>query len=306
MQKHIYAIERENMTLEEMRKIKDKRGYSFAVLSKYSGVPAITLRKIFSGMTKNPRQATLDAIERVLTSDENVYRGKAHDYIQNRADFHGDMKVADEGPAFGGSESGGTHNHQPRNKRQGEYTLEDYYALPEDVRAELIDGELFIMEVPYLVHQDITSYVHMVIYNYIRKNKGNCKVYESPIDIQLDMDDKTMVEPDVVVICDKDKIKRKKICGAPDFVLEVLSKSTKGKDMLLKSYKYIEAGVSEYWMIDPDKKLLIKYDFSEGESIPMIKALKGQEPVLTFNGKLLIDLEEIEAIINEYESIPEE
>ena len=58
------------------------------MLSEYSGVPAITLRKIFSGMTKNPRQATLDAIERVLMSDENLYRGKAHEYVRNRADIY--------------------------------------------------------------------------------------------------------------------------------------------------------------------------------------------------------------------------
>ncbi|WP_049945011.1 Uma2 family endonuclease [Butyrivibrio sp. AC2005] len=136
--------------------------------------------------------------------------------------------------------------------------------------------------------------------------EGKCKVYESPIDIQLDRDDKTMVEPDVVVICERDIIRRKNVFGAPDFILEVLSKSTRRKDMLLKSYKYIEAGVREYWMIDPDKKLLIKYDCSKEDAIPEIKPLKGKEPVLIYDGKLEIDLDEIEAIIDEYEQIPEE
>ncbi len=106
------------------------------------------------------------------------------------------------------------------------------------------------MDTPYVVHQDITAYVHMEIYSYIKKNKGKCKVYESPIDIQLDRDDKTMVEP--------------------------------------------------------DKKLLIKYDCSKEDAIPEIKPLKGKEPVLIYDGKLEIDLDEIEAIIDEYELIPEE
>jgi Uma2 family endonuclease len=91
--------------------------------------------------------------------------------------------------------------------KQGEYTLIDYYALPDDRRVELIDGVFYDMASPRTVHQDITGYFHMALYQYIKDKKKPCKVFESPIDVQLDCDDKTMVEPDVIVVCDRDKIK---------------------------------------------------------------------------------------------------
>ena len=290
------------MTIKQMREIKEKRGYSFEKLSEYSGVPAITLRKIFSGATRAPRQATLDAIQRVLESDENIYTGKAHEYGQKRMDTpEEDRCLREDGPVYGaGTWSDGAQIRTCSDKKKGDYTLEDYYVLPSDVRAELINGEIFMMEAPYVVHQDISAYVHMAIYSFIRKNKGDCKVFSAPIDIQLDRDNKTLVQPDVVVVCDRDKITRQRICGAPDFILEVISDSTKRKDMLLKSYKYLEAGVREYWMIDPDKRTLTKYDFQKDETTPQIKALKGLEPVEIFGGKLKIDLGEIEGIIEEY------
>ena len=291
------------MTIEEMREIKEERGYSFEQLSEYSGVPAITLRKIFSGATKAPRRATLNAIEGVLTADENVYAGKAYEYGQNRSEApEADRFLNEESSVYASNpKSGASQRPAYPNKAKGECTLEDYYALPGDVRAELIDGEIFMMETPLVVHQDIASYVHLALYSYIRKNKCDCKVFCAPIDIQLNMDERTMVEPDVVVVCDRDKITRRSIYGAPDFILEVISDSTKRKDMLLKSYKYLEAGVREYWMIDPGKRTLTKYDFQKDETVPVIKELKGKEPVEIFDGKLKIDLGEIVEIIEEYE-----
>ena len=291
------------MTIDKMREIKEKRGYSFEKLSEYSGVPAITLRKIFSGATKAPRQATLDAIQRVLEADENIYTGKAHEYGQKSLEAPEDSRyLREDGPVYG-IKNDGAQIRTYSDKRRGDYTLEDYYALPSDVRAELINGEIFIMDAPYVVHQDISAYVHMAIFGYIRTNKADCKVFGAPICVQLDMDDKTMVEPDVVVVCDRDKITSKYICGAPDFVLEVISGSTKRKDMLLKSYKYLEAGVREYWIMDPDKRTLTKYDFQKDETTPQIKALKGEEPVEIFEGGLKIDLGEIEGIIREYKVV---
>ena len=272
------------MTIDEMKRIKDERGYSFTQISEYSGVPAITLRKIFCGQTKNPRPATLAAVERVLTSDENIYTGKAHEYDQNRAEIiGGERSLKEDGVVYGAKID---------KVPQG------------DTRAELIDGELFIMNAPDIVHKDITSYIHMEIYSYVKMNKCKCKVYESPIDVQLDQSDKTMVEPDLVVICDTDKIRQNHIAGAPDFILEVLSESTRRKDMLLKSYKYLEAGVREYWMIDPDKRTLIKYDSESDDMTPTVKPLKGIEPLDIFEGKLKIDLGEVASIIEECEKLP--
>ena len=86
-------------------------------------------------------------------------------------------------------------------KRQGEYTVEDYRALPEDVRAELIDGVLIFLEAPTFTHQELIAEILFDIQTFIRKNKGPCRVVPSPLDVQLDCDDRTMVQPDIAVIC---------------------------------------------------------------------------------------------------------
>lgn len=187
-------------------------------------------------------------------------------------------------------------------KGQGEYTLEDYYAWPKEQRVELIDGVIYVMEAPYIVHQDIAGIVHMSIYEYIRKNKGKCKVFEAPVDVRLCRDEKTMVQPDVLVICDRNKITGRRIEGAPDFVLEIISESTQKKDMGIKLIKYREAGVREYWIIDPYKKALRIYNFSKENAIPRIYPLEGTAPVAVFEGKLEISLSRIAESIDEFAS----
>ena len=117
--------------------------------------------------------------------------------------------------------------------------------------------------------------------------------------MRLDCDNKTMVQPDVLVICDKSKIMRWGIMGAPDFVLEVLSKSTKRKDSLTKTSKYAAAGVREYWIIDPDSKKLLIYDL-ENDAWPSVYGLQGKMPVGIFRGRLKIDLDMVAEAIQDY------
>lgn len=272
-----------------MIRIKEERGYSFKKLSEYTGVPVVTLQKVFSGATENPRKATLDAIEKVLSADEAVYQGKAYEYASVKTT---DLPAVKEAVTV-----------YTAGKKQGEYTLEDYYALPEDKRFELIDGVLFEMSSPRTVHQDIASIIHMALYEYIRDQKKPCKVFEAPVDVQLDCDDKTMVEPDVLVVCDRAKIRGFGIYGAPDFVLEILSRSTRKKDMTIKLHKYLEAGVREYWIIDPQKEILITYDFSDEEFVPCVYPLKGCAPVAITGGELEIDLEPVAESVREFGSL---
>ena len=280
------------MTIREMIHIKEDRGYSFSKLSEYTGIPAVTIQKIFSGKTKNPRKATLNALERVLKGDESLYAGKAYSYGINgiHPDGHdndGVMMVRERKTAYG-------------SKKDGEYTVEDYFALPEDYRAELIDGVFYDMATPGFVHQDIIGAIYYTFSNYIRNNKGKCRAIMAPSAVQLDCDDKTMLEPDLYVICDREKIRKFGIYGAPDFVLEVLSPSNRKKDMMLKMAKYGEAGVREYWIIDPEKRVLITYDFTDENMIPVVMPLMGSAPVLIYDGKLSIDLDEINDIIEEF------
>jgi Uma2 family endonuclease len=277
------------MTREEMKQIKEERGYSLKMLSDYSGVPVVTLQKIFSGETLNPRKATLDAIEKVLTADEKQYMGKAYEYASN---------INDAGMLLNDSEA--YVYAVDKTKKQGEYTLEDYYALPDDRRVELIDGVFYDMTSPSYVHQELIGYFYLVFHNHIQKKKKPCKVLLSPLDVQLDCDNRTMVEPDLLVVCGKDKLRDFGIYGAPDFVLEILSKSTRKKDMTLKLSKYMTAGVREYWIVDPFKETLITYNFMEEDFLPHVYPLEGSVPVAISENELLIDLEPIAELIRDF------
>ena len=183
-----------------------------------------------------------------------------------------------------------------KGKKQGEYTLEDYYALSREQRVELIDGTIYEMEAPGFVHQRITGEILFQIKGYLREKGGTCIPLAAPIDVRLDSDDKTMVQPDFILLCDKSKIKRWGILGAPDFILEVISRSTRKLDYTKKLQKYTDAGVKEYWIIDPEKKLLITYDFIHGD-MPCIHPLEGRAGLALYNWELQIDLDEIAGLI---------
>lgn len=189
-------------------------------------------------------------------------------------------------------------------KRKGEYTLEDYYNMPEDRRVELIDGVIYDMAAPTPLHQLIAGAVYAGIRAFIRENGGDCIPFIAPADVQLDCDSRTMVQPDVFILCKRDKLKRFGIYGAPDFVLEILSDSTRKKDMTVKLTKYMEAGVREYWAIDPEKRLLIVYIGKE-EGIPRPYPLQGDVGMDLYDGKLRIDLNEINDLIDRFGSLEE-
>ncbi len=289
--------EAKNMTLAEMKRIKEERGYSFRQLSEYSGVPQITLQKIFSGETKSPRKATLQALEKVLTGREDLYAGKAYSYENASKSNLSPSAVCEESAAYAATAEA---VDVTAVKRQGEFTIEDYRSLPDEKRFELIDGILYEMKAPGFIHQHIAAMIHMAFFAYIKNNKGPCIVLESPTDVQLDCDEKTMIQPDVLVVCDRSKIKEFGIFGAPDFVLEIISPSTRKKDMGIKMGKYAEAGVREYWIINPEQRLLIIYNFQDENWLPQVMPLIGSASVNIFDGELLINLDEISETIDEF------
>ena len=248
------------MTIEEMKRIKKEKGYSYAQIARMSKVPLGTVQKVFSGETTSPRYDTLMALESFFKGEDM-----------------GASVVMEEAAVYKVS------------KKQGDYTIKDYYALPEDKRVELIDGVFYDMSAPSFVHQRIGGELYRQIANFIFENKGSCIPLMAPVDVRLDLDDRTMVQPDVVILCDQNKIMKWGIMGAPDFVAEVLSPSTQRKDCIKKLDKYMEAGVKEYWMIDPYKRKLIVYEF-ERESYPAVYGLSGQVPVGIFGGGLVVDM----------------
>ena len=147
------------------------------------------------------------------------------------------------------------------------YTTDDIYALPDGERAELIDGKIYYMSPPSVKHQKILNYLSTEINLYIRSKNGSCEVFSAPFAVFLDESKSNYVEPDISVICDKTKLENGQGCmGSPDWIIEIVSPSSKYMDYFTKLVKYRNAGVREYWIVDPMKNLITTYNL-ENETV---------------------------------------
>lgn len=146
------------------------------------------------------------------------------------------------------------------------YTEDDYYRLPEHVRAELIDGNLIYNQAaPSRIHQTILMELAGTIREYIRAKGGPCRVYPAPFAVQLKKEKATIVEPDISVICDKNKLTERGCNGAPDWIIEIVSPSNSSNDYILKLNLYANAGVREYWIVDPSSEKVLVYHLEESD-----------------------------------------
>lgn len=141
------------------------------------------------------------------------------------------------------------------------YTVEDIYNLPEGTRAELIDGQIYYMAPPSRKHQRITVELSTIINNYIKSQNGSCEVDIAPFAVFLNENSRNYVEPDISVICDPNKLNDKGCSGAPDWIIEIVSPGSRRMDYFTKLFKYRNAGVREYWIVDPDKNRIMVYNF---------------------------------------------
>lgn len=146
------------------------------------------------------------------------------------------------------------------------YTAEDYWNLPERKRAELIDGRLYDLASPNRIHQELIVELPFIFHRYIKSNKGNCKVYAAPFAVNLSANDKTFVEPDISIICDPDKLSDRGCEGAPDFIIEVVSPSSRRMDYIRKNALYADAGVREYWIVDPSSEQTTVYRYEDNDA----------------------------------------
>lgn len=148
-------------------------------------------------------------------------------------------------------------------KKEEFYTIEDIFALPDGERAELIDGQIYYMAPPSTKHQRLLNYIGTEINLYIRKNNGECEVFPAPFAVFLEDDEINYVEPDISVICDTSKLDDKGCHGAPDWIIEIVSPSSKARDYMTKLFKYRTTGVREYWIVDPEKQMVMVYAFEK-------------------------------------------
>lgn len=166
------------------------------------------------------------------------------------------------------------------------YTIADIEALPEGERAELIDGRMYMMASPTATHQRLIGFLHVEFYNYIKDKKGKCEVFLSPFAVYLN-ETNNYVEPDLIVVCEKDKVDEKGCHGGPDLAIEIVSPSSRRMDYAIKLFKYRTYGVREYWIVDPEKERVQVYNLKDDDMKEYEFAEK--VPVEIYEGELEID-----------------
>lgn len=169
------------------------------------------------------------------------------------------------------------------------YTYYDYLNFPNDEFVEIIDGKIFAMSpAPSRIHQELIMEISAELRNYIKSNKGQCKVYPAPFDVVLinenenENDSKNIVQPDISVICDKNKLIDKGCFGSPDMIVKIVSKFNPGNDYVKKLYLYEKYKVKEYWIVNPMKKNILVYTLTESGY--------NQPDLYTFNDKIKVNI----------------
>jgi len=155
-------------------------------------------------------------------------------------------------------------------KTKKTYTYADYLTWSDDERWELIEGEAYNMTpAPLRYHQDIAGQIFLQLGNFLKDKP--CRAYMAPFDVRLpeksknNEDIQTVVQPDIVVVCDEKKLDERGCLGAPDLVIEVVSPSTVSKDMKKKLSLYEKHHVKEYWIVHPEDGIVMLFSLGKGK-----------------------------------------
>ena len=218
------------MDINDLRKLKEEENMSYEMMSDLSGIPLDIVTKIFSGEIKEPKYMSLLAMEQVIVRKKKI-------------PFYYD--VEQEQPCL-------IREQVAYNFDARKYHVEDVRQLCAGVRVEIIDGKFHTMSTPNRMHQFLSVEILFAMKSHIEKNKGKCHIYTAPLGVRLFADDKTWVEPDILVVCNRKEILTEYGCnGAPDLIVEIVSPSNSFHDYVTKLMKYQQAGVREYWIVDP-------------------------------------------------------
>jgi len=184
-------------------------------------------------------------------------------------------------------------------KIKGEFSYRQYKTWPDEERWELINGVAYNMTpAPNRKHQEIAGEIYRQLANFLKGKK--CKAYMAPFDVRLPLynenedDIINIVQPDVLVVCDKNKLDSKGAIGAPDLVVEILSPSTAAKDLREKMALYEQAGVLEYWLVDPHDNIVMIHKLVDN-AYGRAEIFAGSEkiPIGIFNNELTIELKDV-------------
>lgn len=175
-------------------------------------------------------------------------------------------------------------------------TLEQYEALPEDARAEVFDGQIYYMASPSQDHQTISIELSTMLNVYLKRKNGPCRVFHAPFDVKLNDAPLTIVQPDLMIICDKEKLDGKRCNGAPDLIIEIVSPGNPSDDYIRKLYYYKNAGVREYWIVDPRRKT-VTVNYFEGNLLNIQYSFESTIKVNIYDD-LYINFSEIADLLN--------
>ena len=267
------------MDIRELNELRKKNGWTYREIAERSGVPLSTVQKVFGGSTAAPRPGTLQKIERALRMPRGGY-----------APVPSGSMIREAQPAYG-------------SRRTGPYTTDDYYALPDDVRMELIDGWFYDMASPGGIHQAVILSICAQLYYCGRKHMKAGGILPSPSDVRLDGDSRTMVQPDILGFRSRKNLTGRYYDGAPDLVIEILSPSSRKYDLYLKTEKYYTAGVEEYWIVDPEARTVMVHLLKDNY-LPVVYRFDGKVPVAISDGACEVDFTLVAEDLDLLEEIP--
>ena len=284
------------MTIEQMKERKAELMYTYGMIAEKSGLPLSTVQKVLCGVSKKPRRATMEALDMALKMPERY---------SLREDTYGGQRVAEEMTEYetvpdirrvrvSREDFWAVPKSTDKWPHQGEYTAAYIRSLPEDIRVELIDGYIYDMASPSGTHQFFQMELASGFRKCIEDHGKRCIVLTAPFDRDLGDDDRTVVQPDVMIMCARNNEADSRGSEVPDLVAEILSDSTRIKDSTIKLNKYFLAGVREYWIIDPKKERVVVYFFEE-DMLPTQYSFGDIVPVGISAGECEVDFAKISA-----------
>lgn len=302
------------MEIKELIRRKKQLHMTTAYLAELAGLPVSTVSKIMTGETKNPSYVTVEKIELVLFKEEQKKRVTNYyfamsDYMNEHPEIDNDRKKFEEiyrkehklpnlpiemalmhdwdSTGFSGSLA------LALNKPNDYITEEEYFKLEEDTsRVWLYRGQKIVDDAPTIRHQALSAELLFTIRNFIKENKGNCKVLPTVSLVSQTTID-TVFVPDLLVLCNQKNMAEDKCLAVPDWIIEITSKSTRNKDYKEKYHTYMLDGVKEYWIIDLQKERVV-VNINDEVINTTIYSMDDEIPVGIYDGKLRIKISDID------------
>lgn len=293
------------MTVEEIRKRKKRLKLTTQQLAILAELPLGTVSKILTGETKNPSYLTIEKLEATIEKEEMLARVEAyqkamHQYFLEHPEDEGNQKKfeeiyrkvnrlndapipyavpKDEEPVMYGSLA----------LQDQRMTINELSRMGESRDLQLINGQLVVSEMAGVSHQRMVKRLGRAISDFVEKKQGICEVFDVGVNVYLDEDEYTLVIPDLAVVCNPSQITERGVDGAPDWVIEVVSPSTRQNDYHKKLHKYMDAGVREYWIVDMDRRMVSVCINGEPMQVT-IYSFDDEIPVHIYGGDLSISI----------------